>query len=94
MLKRSETSKLTDWYFEIDRKLLFAVVILALIGMWAMVSAGSVAAERMNPPQPWHFFLVKALPFYLIGLITLLVSSALPKKWVMNMRLLNSKLLV
>ena len=89
MLRRSEQSKLTNWYFEIDRKLLFAVIVLALIGMWAMVSAGSVAAERMNPPQPWHFFLVKALPFYLIGIITLLVSSALPKKWIMNIAWAN-----
>lgn len=89
MLKRSETSRFTDWYFEIDRKLLFAVIVLALIGMWAMVSAGSVAAERMNPPQEWHFFLVKALPFYLVGLITLLVSSALPRVWIMRVAWAN-----
>ncbi|MDR1207693.1 MAG: FtsW/RodA/SpoVE family cell cycle protein [Rickettsiales bacterium] len=89
MLKRTESSRLTSWYFEIDRKLLFAAVILALIGMWAMVSAGSVAAERMNPPNPWHFFLIKALPFYGIGLLTLFLSSALPKNWVMRVAWAN-----
>jgi len=89
LLKRGEESRFTNWYFETDRKLLFAVIVLALIGMWAMVSAGSVAAERMNPPQPWHFFLVKALPFYAVGLITLLVSSAFSKKWVLRIAWAN-----
>ncbi|MCL2538365.1 MAG: FtsW/RodA/SpoVE family cell cycle protein [Alphaproteobacteria bacterium] len=89
MLKRTEESWLTNWYFEIDRHLLWAVVILAFVGMWAMVAAGSVAAERMNPPQPWHFFFVKMLPFYLFGFITLIVSSALSSKWVMRVAWLN-----
>ena len=89
MLRRGEESKLTSWYFEIDRRLFWCVVLLALVGMWAMVSAGSVAAERMNPPQPWHFFLVKAIPFYFIGLITLLISSFLSKKQVIAVAILN-----
>jgi len=60
-----------------------------LVGIWAMVTAGSVAAERMNPPQPWHFFLLKMLPFYGIGLVTLFVASALPRKMVMSVAWLN-----
>jgi len=89
MLRRSEESRLTSWYFEVDRKLLFAAVILMLVGMWAMVTAGSVAAERMNPPQLWHFFLLKMLPFYGMGLATMFVASALPRKLVMTVAWLN-----
>ena len=89
MLRRSEESRLTSWYFEIDRKLLFATAVLMVIGIWAMVSAGSVAAERMNPPQPWHFFLVKMLPFYGIGIGAMLAASTLSRKWVMNVAWLN-----
>ena len=87
MLKRTEESKLTSWYFEIDRRLLWCLLVLIFIGMWAMVSAGSVAAERIG--QPWHFFILKALPFYGVGLITLFVSSMLNKKWVMRISALN-----
>lgn len=87
MLKRTEDSKLTSWYFEIDRRLLWCLVGLIFVGMWAMVSAGSVAAERIG--QPWHFFILKALPFYGIGLITLFISSALNKKWVLRVSAFN-----
>jgi cell division protein FtsW len=89
MLKRTEESHLTSWYFEIDRKLLFAVMILAFIGFIATITAGSVAAERMNPPQPWHYFLLKMIPFYAIGLGTLFVASMLNRKLVMAVALLN-----
>jgi len=87
MLKRTEESKLTSWYFEIDRRLLFFVMFLIFVGMWAMVSAGSVAAERIS--QPWYFFILKALPFYGIGLVTLFLTSMLDKKWVLRISVVN-----
>ncbi len=88
MLKRTEESKLTSWYFEVDRRLLGCLLVLIFTGMLFMVSAGSVAAERIG--QPWHFFIVKALPFYAIGLTTLFASSMLlTKKWVLRISWFN-----
>lgn len=87
MLKRTEESKLTSWYFEIDRRLMLCLLCLIFTGMLFMVSAGSVAAERIG--QPWHFFFIKALPFYLIGLITLFWTSMLNKKWVLGISWVN-----
>ncbi len=87
MFKRTEDSKLTSWYFEIDRRLLICLVGLIFIGMLFMISAGSVAAERIN--QPWYYFFAKAVPFYIIGLGTLFVSSMLDKKWVLRISWLN-----
>lgn len=87
MLKRTEESKLTSWYFEIDRGLLGLLLFLILIGVLFVISAGSVAAERIG--QPWHYFVVKALPFYFIGLITLFIASALNKKQVLGISWLN-----
>lgn len=87
MFKRTEESKLTSWYFEVDRRLLGALLILIFTGMLFMVSAGSVAAERIG--QPWHFFILKALPFYVIGLVTLFITSMLNKKWVLGISGLN-----
>ncbi|MDR1696832.1 MAG: FtsW/RodA/SpoVE family cell cycle protein [Rickettsiales bacterium] len=86
-MKRTEESKLTDWYFEIDRRLLFAVLIMALVGLWAMLSAGSVAAERIG--QPWHFFFIKAIWFFPIGLAALFISSFMNKKWTVRLSALN-----
>ncbi len=87
MFKRTEESKLTSWYFEIDRPLLGCLVVLIFTGMLFMVSAGSVAAERIG--QPWHFFIMKALPFYIIGLATLFGASMLNKKWVLGISGVN-----
>ncbi len=81
MFKRTEESKLTSWFFEIDRRLLYMVLLMVAIGMFFAVSAGSVAAERIN--QPWYFFIAKALPFYVIGIATLFVTSLLNKKFIL-----------
>ena len=87
MFRRTEESKLTSWFFEIDRKLLWMVLLMIVIGMFFAVSAGSVAAERIH--MPWYFFLVKALPFYGVGLVTLFVASLLSTKNVLRLSVLN-----
>ncbi len=84
---RTEESKLTSWYFEIDRQLLVYVLVLIGISVICMISAGSVAAERIG--QPWNYYLVKAIPFYIIGTITLLLASALNTKWVLRLSWIN-----
>ena len=81
MFKRSEESKLTSWYFEIDRRLLGCVLLMIVLSVIFALSAGSVAAERIG--QSWHFFLVKAIPFYILGLIILFGTSFLNKKLVL-----------
>ena len=87
MFKRTEDSKLTSWYFEIDRRLLCCVLLLIFISMVFAVSAGSVAAERIG--QPWHFFFLKAIPFYLIGLVCMFGASMLNKRAVLILAALN-----
>lgn len=84
---RTEESKLTSWYFEIDRKLMAYVLVMMVISVICMISAGSVAAERIG--QPWNYYLVKALPFYFVGLITLIGASMLNTKWVLRLSWLN-----
>lgn len=87
MLKRTEESKLTSWYFEIDRKLLACLLVMFVVGLIWAVSAGSVAAERIG--KSWYFFVKKALPFYGIGLVTLFSISLLNKKWILRISVLN-----
>lgn len=80
-IKRSDESLLTSWYFEIDRKLLGCVLLLILLSVIFALSAGSVAAERIG--RDWHYFLLKAIPFYITGLIVLFGTSFLTKKQVL-----------
>ena len=87
MFKRTEESKLTSWFFEIDRRLLYVVLLMIAIGMFFAVSAGSVAAERIN--QPWYFFIAKALPFYAIGIATLFITSLLNKKTILTISIVD-----
>lgn len=87
MFKRTEESKLTSWFFEIDRRLLYMVLLLMLIGMFFSVSAGSVVAYQKG--WPWYKFLVKGLPFYGMGLVALFGASLLNKKNILKLSILD-----
>lgn len=81
-ITRSQESKLTSWYFEIDRGLLGCVLVLIVIGLMAIVSVGSAQAAYMD--EPWFYFLQKALLPYTIGVIALFGFSMLSKKQVLQ----------
>ncbi len=87
MFKRTEESGLTSWFFEIDRRLLYMVLLLIAIGMFFAVSAGSVVAENLG--KPWYSFFVHSLPFYGIGLVTLFIASLLNKKIILKLSILD-----
>ncbi len=80
-IPRDDESRLTSWFFEIDRRLLGAVLIMIFLGAVFVVSAGSVSGERLG--HPWNYYLFKAIPFYIVGLIALFVGSMLNKKLVL-----------
>ena len=86
-LKRSEDSGLTSWYFEIDRRLLGWILILIFVGVLCVISAGSVQALRKGYSS--YYFLHKMIPFYIVGIGTLFVSSMFNKKWVLRISVLN-----
>ncbi len=86
-ITRSQESKLTSWYYEIDRGLLGYVLILIAIGLMTIVSVGSAQAARMG--QPWFYFLQKALLPYSIGFIALFWFSMLNKKQVIKISILG-----
>ena len=73
-ITRGEESKLTGWYFEIDRKLLGMILVLVAIGIITMITAGSAEAARMG--YPWFYYIKKAFVPYTIGLICLFCQYA------------------
>lgn len=86
-ITRSEESKLTSWYFEIDRGLLGCILILIVIGLLAVVSVGS--AEAAHRGDPWFFFLKKALLPYSMGFVALFGFSMLNKKQVIRISIVG-----
>ncbi len=83
-IKRGEDSKLTGWYFEIDRRLVGMILFLVIVGAVMMVTAGAAQAAHMNPPQPWFWFIKKAIPAYILGLGCLFGFSMLNKQQVIK----------
>ena len=82
-ITRGEESKLTSWYFEIDRTLLGVVLLLVVIGAITMITAGSAQAAKMG--QPWFFFIKKAFPIYVLGLGCLFGCSMLNKQQIIRL---------
>ena len=82
-ITRGEESKLTAWYFEIDRGLLGLILALIVIGAITMITAGSAQAAKMG--QPWFFFFKKAFPFYMLGLACLFGCSMMSKRTVIRL---------
>jgi len=89
-ITRGEDSKLTGWYFEIDRKLLGMILLLVCVGAIMMVTAGAAQAAHMRPPQPWFHFIVKAIPAYIVGLGCLFGFSMLNKKQIIKLSVLGA----
>ena len=85
-LTRGEESKLTAWYFELDRGLLTMILLLVVVGAITMITAGSAEAAKMG--QPWFFFIKKAIPAYMLGLTCLFGCSMLSKQSVIRVSIL------
>ncbi len=89
-LTRGEDSKLTSWCFEIDRSLVRWILLLVGIGAVMMVTAGAAQAAHMRPPQPWFYFIVKAIPAYILGFACLFGFSMLNKQQVIRISVLGA----
>ena len=86
-ITRGEESKLTSWYFEIDKRLLYLVLILVLIGAVAAFSAGAANAYKLG--KPWFHFVSRSLCFYSAGGLILFICSMLNKKQIIRLSVLG-----
>ena len=87
--RRTDDSQLTDWFYGTDKWLLIYVGIMIFVGMIATISTGSANYIRIHGALPWYHFFIKMLPFYIVGLGTLFVTSMFSKKWVLRIAWLN-----
>ncbi len=81
-LRRSRRSELAIWWREVDRVLLFLVLMLMAIGAVAVAAASPASARRLSTAatrlDDLHFFYLH-LRFQLLGLITMFAASLLTK---------------
>ena len=87
-INRTEESKLTSWYFEVDRKLLAMILIMIFGAVIMAISSGSamfVRTENLAHKVQWYDFFIRMIPFYLVGLATLFGVSMCSKKTVIKL---------
>lgn len=82
-ITHGEDSKLTSWYFEIDRGLLGWVLLLAFVGLITTISAGAAEAARIG--EPWFHFIKKAILPYSVGFCALFICSMFNKKQIIRL---------
>ena len=82
-MTRREESKLTSWYFEIDRNLLGMVLLLVAIGLFTMITAGSAEAARQG--KAWFHYIQQGFIPYTIGLLCLFGFSMLNKEQIIKL---------
>lgn len=87
-INRTEESKLTGWYFEIDRKLLVMIFGMVLVAMIMAISSGSamfVRTMNMKHSVEWYEFFVRMIPYYCLGIATMIGVSMTSKKTVLKL---------
>ena len=84
MFRRTEESKFTSWYFEIDKVLLWLVLGMMFAAIIIAISSGSANFVRTSGKTEWYEFFVRMIPFYLAGVVTMIGISMASKNTVMR----------
>jgi cell division protein FtsW len=84
MFKRTEESRFTSWYFEIDKNLLVLVLLMIVGAMVIAISSGSANFVRTDGRIQWYTFFVRMIPFYILGVIAMLGTSMSSRKTIMG----------
>ena len=87
-ITRGDESKLTGWYYEIDRKLLGMILLLIAIGLFTMITAGSADAARLG--RPWFYYIQHGFVPYTIGLVCLFCFSMLNKQQIIKLSIVGT----
>lgn len=85
MFKRTEESRLTSWYFETDKTLLWLVLGMIFVAMIMAISSGSANFVRTGGRIQWYTFFMRMIPFYIIGCATLIGASMASRKTIMRL---------
>ena len=87
LFSRTDQSALSDWWWTIDRTLLFIITFLAIIGVAMVTTASPAVAERLGYAP--FYFLTKHMIFLIGALVIMLFLSFISEQWIWRLSALG-----
>ncbi len=85
-ISRTNTGPVGEWWFTVDRYMLFGIIFLGLSGLFFSLAVSPVEAGHLKANQ--YYFLIKQSVFLLISVALMITISILPKEYTRKISLI------
>jgi|TARA_Y100000992_G_scaffold51715_1_gene30644 cell division protein FtsW len=85
-ISRTNTGPVGEWWFTVDRYMLFGIIFLGLSGLFFSLAVSPVEAGHLKANQ--YYFLIKQSVFLLISVTLMITISILPKEFTRKISLI------
>ena len=85
-ISRTNTGPVGEWWFTVDRYMLFGIIFLGLSGLFFSLAVSPVEAGHLKANQ--YYFLIKQSVFLLISVALMITISILPKEFTRKLSLI------
>ena len=85
-ISRTNTGPVGEWWFTVDRYMLFGIIFLGLSGLFFSLAVSPVEAGHLKANQ--YYFLIKQSIFLLISVALMITISILPKEFTRKISLI------
>ncbi len=85
-ISRTNTGPVGEWWFTVDRYMLFGIIFLGLSGLFFSLAVSPVEAGHLKANQ--YYFLIKQSVFLLISVALMIMISILPKEFTRKISLI------
>ena len=85
-ISRTNTGPVGEWWFTVDRYMLFGIIFLGLSGLFFSLAVSPVEAGHLKANQ--YYFLIKQSVFLLISVALMITISILPKEFTRKISLI------
>ena len=85
-ISRTNTGPVGEWWFTVDRYMLFGVIFLGLSGLFFSLAVSPVEAGHLKANQ--YYFLIKQSVFLFISVALMVIISILPKEFTRKISLI------
>ena len=85
-ISRTNTGPVGEWWFTVDRYMLFGIIFLGLSGLFFSLAVSPVEAGHLKANQ--YYFLIKQSVFLFISVALMITISILPKEFTRKISLI------
>ena len=85
-ISRTNTGPIGEWWFTVDRYMLFGIIFLGLSGLFFSLAVSPVEAGHLKANQ--YYFLIKQSVFLFISVALMVTISILPKEFTRKISLI------